>query len=63
LKLGLAGYQEQPHPGVLAANITPVVEAASQSVSMARRWLTPCNWRRQNEPYQLAASVEHTDAG
>jgi hypothetical protein len=30
---------------------------------MARRWLTPCNWRRQNEPYQLAASVEHTDAG
>jgi sterol desaturase/sphingolipid hydroxylase (fatty acid hydroxylase superfamily) len=48
LTLGLAGYSEQPHTGVLAANIRPVVDSVITSVRMVRRgmaWL-----RRWREP-------------
>jgi sterol desaturase/sphingolipid hydroxylase (fatty acid hydroxylase superfamily) len=50
LKLGLAGYSEQPHPGVWAANIRPVYDSVAACVSLARTmmaWLG--RWRLRNE--------------
>jgi sterol desaturase/sphingolipid hydroxylase (fatty acid hydroxylase superfamily) len=40
LKLGLAGYQQQPHPGVWAANIRPVYDSAAATVAMCGGALT-----------------------
>jgi sterol desaturase/sphingolipid hydroxylase (fatty acid hydroxylase superfamily) len=37
LKLGLAGYQTQPHSGVLAANIRPVVDSAAATFSIGKK--------------------------
>jgi sterol desaturase/sphingolipid hydroxylase (fatty acid hydroxylase superfamily) len=70
LKLGLAGYQEQPHPGVLAANIRPVVDSVAASVSIARRLIAPrlnarpARRRQRDEAFPVALTTEQSsDAG
>jgi hypothetical protein len=53
LKLGLAGHTEQPHPGVLAANIRPVIDSAVATATMARQgtaWLRRARRRSETHP-------------
>jgi hypothetical protein len=54
LKLGLAGYQTQIHPGVVAANVRPVYDSVVATISMGRRWV---RWLGR-----LEQSDDHPDA-
>lgn len=61
LKLGLAGYTEQPHPGVIAANVRPVIDSVVASWALARRamaWLG--HWRAPGSGLDDVLVTEHS---
>ena len=63
LKLGLAGYQVQPHPGVVTANIRPVVESVSAIAAMGKQgagWFR--QWRHRNDGLPVASTADPSTA-
>jgi sterol desaturase/sphingolipid hydroxylase (fatty acid hydroxylase superfamily) len=61
LEYGLAGYKEQPHPGVVAANIRPVFDSFTATVAMGRQGVAWFRRRRHSANYlDEALIVEHS---
>lgn len=60
LKLGLAGYQTQPHPGVVLAFFRPIYESAAAAAALAGRGMASLRrWRRPDEVPGSALTIEH----